>query len=167
MGRHAHPPELIDAVGRLWRGTRSASEIGAVLGLTRNAVIGIVTRYRLRDGEELWPFRGPGRPARPNRRRANSGNNPSHFTSPKRVLANPILWLDRDPHQCAWIEDDPADNPIDELQCCGAPVEAGSSWCGFHGALVTADPEERARRLRAGGFRHHRKIGAPLGARAA
>ena len=39
-----HSPAMIDAVRRLWRDGKTASECGELLGMTRNAVIGLVHR---------------------------------------------------------------------------------------------------------------------------
>lgn len=145
MGRSVHSLETIDAIRRLWKGRLSATEIGVRLGLSRNAVIGIVTRKRNREGEEAWPVRGASgnRPPPTNRSWKNNHLSvPRVPAPPKRILVDPIDWLARESDQCAWIEDDVGDQPIDELKCCGQQIEPGTSWCAFHLNLTTAEPDE-------------------------
>ncbi|MHA1559198.1 MAG: GcrA family cell cycle regulator [Alphaproteobacteria bacterium] len=147
MGRSLHSPETIDAIRRLWKGRLSATEIGLQLALSRNAVIGIVTRKRAREGEASWPVRGASgnRPPRPDRSWKNNHSSvPRVPAPPKRILVDPIDWLARESDQCAWIEDDVGDAPIDELKCCGQQVEPGASWCAFHFRIATAEPDEDA-----------------------
>lgn len=55
-----------------------------------------------------------------------------------------VRFLERSMFQCAMILPATEEGPIDELQVCGQPVVAGTSWCPGCLPVVAASPRFRA-----------------------
>jgi len=158
MTPNPHTDETINVVGRMWRSGLSSGMISKAMNLTRNQVIGIVSRQRNLEGEQLWPSRKGKRastiPRSKKRRSAPQKRpysaerpNPVSTTTqrpfvnpePPRESVKPIRFSLRALNQCAFIEGD----PTSEAMCCGAPVEFGYSWCSHHRAVVFPEKHQK------------------------
>ena len=170
------PTEIVDVIRRLWQDGRSSSEIAAKLGdRTRSSVMGVVNRGRKKEGPEVWPIRAktpkeaseiahkasslkrkatPKKPKKP-KKRGFILNNPSkpHFrTEPQKPkfipsIGQTVLFMERKPNQCAWIDGEPKKVDPDYLWCCGRPVKGEGSYCQHHYAIVYK-PIDELKRLR-------------------
>lgn len=150
-------PRNVETLTSMWRDGKSASVIAGALGVTRNAVIGKVTRLKL-------PKHGRNDPVRSDRgargtaplitgRKGRSGNPgvPSVMTikhraegranikPPREIIdegvdvTSLIAFSDRKINQqCSWIPGD----PLNGAMCCGKPVVEGHQWCPEHYARV-------------------------------
>jgi GcrA cell cycle regulator len=92
----------VDELRKLWSEPHTASQIGRMLGVSKNAVIG--KAYRL----GLPPKRG------------------ERQRGPALVAVSPQIST---PRSCAWPIGDPATSGF---HFCGAPVLAGKPYCGAH-----------------------------------
>jgi len=159
MTPNPHTDETINVVGRMWRAGLSSGMISKAMNLTRNQVIGIVSRQRNLEGEQLWPSRKGQRastiPRSKKRRSAPQSDShsaerpkplstttqrPSVNPEPPRASTKPIRFFLRELSQCAFIEGE----PTSEAMCCGAPVEFGYSWCAHHRRLVFPEKPQMA-----------------------
>lgn len=144
--------ERIEALKAMWAEGRSASEIAAALGgVTRNAVIGKVHRFKL-----------PGRPKRPPKPRATIaiGKRPSsrgranHGGTVAKIAAGPprfkpvpkpkpvrvedvpepvsrgLTVMDLSDRTCKWPTNDPPHGG--PYLFCGAATEPGGPYCRHH-----------------------------------
>jgi hypothetical protein len=146
-------PEMDATLRRMAAEGCSAGQAAYVLGITRNAAIG----RSHRTGVHFRSNKN-GRPA------VQGPNLPKHRPIPaafrveapipepiRLVRAEPVPFLDRRPHQCAW----PLwgnNDPLDAKRCCGAQVIPGISYCHDHFKLSCgpgASPERRINKLEA------------------
>lgn len=133
MPAFQHSEESDRTIADLARQGMSASQIGAVLGITRNVVIG----RSHRRGIQLNPQRQPAQ-----RKRASARPVVSKTVTLPRVvmpIAKPVVikpvkpvgegvtFFDLGPRSCRY--------PHGE-RFCGAETSHGSSWCGWHRAIV-------------------------------
>lgn len=147
--------ERVDLLKKLWRKGHSAGDIAERWGTTRNTVLGKVNRLGM-----LGTRRGP------KIRKQRDGFRPINFekTKPKLSAARPkrssvadllksyplpkddpgeiarTTVLDREPHQCAWVIGQPA-----QQRMCGAPVVPGlsSPFCLRHAQRAFCPPEPK------------------------
>lgn len=145
-------PANVETLKQMWTDGHSASRIAACLGVTRNAVIGKVTRLKLpRHGSNNPPK--PKAPAKPNGRgnpgQANirsilhrkEGRERAALrqSEPFRAgrlppedgvdVSHLIRFADRRVgKECAWIPGD----PLNGAMCCGKPTVDGTEWCAEH-----------------------------------
>lgn len=144
--------ERIEQLKKLLADSLSASEIGAALGISRNAVIGKVHRAGL-------AFARPGgRPAaglafiKPNyepkrirakRLKANAAAliHPVADLEPE-IVANPIELAELELHHCRW----PVDGAGLATMFCGASQVEGVSYCPRHCRIAYRPPERRGTR---------------------
>lgn len=126
--------EELEEAKRMKADGSSAAAIAEHFGLTRNTVIG-----RL--------YRGGGRPPRKRKflNRHRDQNLPERKYVAREVLApmtiqedaplssaaEPVLFVDRQHHQCGWVLGDPA-NCAGLIFVCGAPKVAGTPYCKDH-----------------------------------
>ena len=112
--------ERISDLTRLWDSGHSASHIGKVLGVSKNAVIGKAHRLNLQRGAPI-PEPQP-EPA-----------------PPVREEPPPILSPDVRPWMCRWQTDDAGRHG---LNICGKTVQPGRHYCAEH---LTASYLQRKR----------------------
>lgn len=150
-----HTDETKEMLRVMWNKKMSARQIGDALGLSRNAIIGLVTRCRRQDGEDAWPMRNAAKlggltrknrskpRAVPKQRSKVSAPQPKPKRAPvaapkpTKPISDPIAWLSRELSQCAFIADDPLEGAIEDLTCCGAPVVGEGSYCAYHRDICT------------------------------
>jgi len=136
------------AMVKLWNEGLSGSQIGAIIGMTKNAVVGRVYRMRKdnpklflrhvvkskprRDGAARLP-RGATRPARL-KRPSEIGKPGSGRQRVPEFIGPGVRFMKRALNQCAYISGS-CDGPISGRTCCGAPVHEGSSYCHSHYSL--------------------------------
>ena len=144
---HKWTPDDVKRITELWAEGHSASEIGATMGFTRNAIIGKSHRLQL--------------PPRATKVRAaydsKKGGKPKRKYGPKtprvvvtkpvrplpRKIAEPeplnVSIMDLEPRQCRWIEG------VGTHLHCGHSTYDGSSYCEHHYARVYEPRKPRVR----------------------
>lgn len=151
--------ELDNRVACLLRAKKTASEIGAAMGITRNAVIGRVARcamlkeigFARKSGDSLGIPRLRVKTSfadkcRMNnlgyRVRAQRAAKPKAAKKPvivKPVLVAPIPFgltlMELGPHQCRFCINEPEKGAAAHL-FCGEVTEPGKSWCAWHETIV-------------------------------
>ena len=151
-------PEQDNRIAELLRAKKTAKEIGAEMGVTRNAIIGRVTRCKMLKA--IGFARGSGEKTTDHPRKsiaASTGNRrktvrgglvslnrlkyapASPKPAPKMVLAQPqtvgVPLLDLGSRQCKFCINDPAERTDGHL-FCGETTEVGKSWCAWHERIV-------------------------------
>jgi len=96
----------VDELRKLWDGSHTAAQIGRMLGVSKNAVIGKANRLG------LSPKRG------------------ERQKGPQLVATSPVLST---PRSCAWPVGDPMKA---DFRFCGAPVVEGKPYCQDHCAVA-------------------------------
>lgn len=135
-GPRAHPQELIDRVRTMAGEKLSATKIAAAIGKTRDAIIGICFRHKIRlNGKPPGAPKGVKKPPRDGsvRRPAKHALPPLQLEEeaiPDRPLLQ-IADLRLPIVQCPWIYGRPG---IDMKGYCGEPTYAGTSYCRQHAA---------------------------------
>jgi len=141
-------PAKIEQLTALWAAGRSGSEIGAIMGLTKSAVLGKVHRLELPPRKSPI-IRSSARVAsttasplpKPAKSAARKGPRPQGVPAdlaPVPVEHKPlngtgVLFGTAKKSQCAaplWNDG----TPKAERRVCGLPVEAGSAYCSHHRA---------------------------------
>lgn len=146
MKRDAYPrvpPERMEALRLLWPNDElSTSEIGKRLGISKNAVAGMVNRSDLpRRKSPIRPLSGE--PYKPKSRKPQREPNPlpdlskidrpARAPAPKPVFTAPvrqepmIVFKPRSGVQCEWLDGSAA-----PYRQCEATSEPGKSWCAKH-----------------------------------
>ena len=146
-------PANVDTLTRMWTDGASASEIAGVLHVTRNAVIGKVTRLKLPghgrnerrtvngQSAKRGKMGNPGQ-AKANliaHRKENRERAALRQSEPFRAgrlppedgvdVSHLIRFADRRVgKECAWIPGD----PLNGAMCCGKPTVDGTEWCAEH-----------------------------------
>ncbi|HEY6021096.1 MAG TPA: GcrA family cell cycle regulator [Candidatus Paceibacterota bacterium] len=129
-------------IKKLWP-TNSASEIGALIGRTRNSVIGAVHRMKLPPKKTINQTEGGGRPKaepqfipKPPRPKAPAPTEPQS--------AFRVSLMDARADQCKAIVGS-TDDPNGLATVCGGPVPEGQAYefCAFHLAKYTQPPRSR------------------------
>ena len=131
--------EEAEAAISLWKaGILSAREIGAVIGKTRNSIIGYMHRYQIeRDGPAPKPKKafGPPKPRAPRKSRAKGKSAPPPPLPPgeKPAPAHGIAMIDLREHHCRW----PLGKGLDLPKFyCGQAKLSGRSYCPVHCKLA-------------------------------
>lgn len=157
-------PRNVDLLKAMYAEGATASQIAAALGqgISRNAVIGKVTRLNLpkRGRNHIAAVRraGPGNPGQPKvngiaaradkrHRSAALAMRPHARETPFRESTLPPeddagvdytgrmkFAVRRIGHECSWIFGEPVDGAV----CCGKPVVDGTEWCAEHRDRVFA-----------------------------
>lgn len=132
-------PDRKEQAKALWGRGLSASQIAAELGppwLTRNAVIGLITRSGLARGTPRRTALKPARTARPRpeRRPRSNVSLPPELVVPVEVALPEPKSLDLPltalgPFHCRWPHGDPGNAGFG---FCGAPRTGGGAYCEHH-----------------------------------
>lgn len=141
--------ERVEAVKRLWKDGVSASEIARrVGGMTRNAVIGKVTRLglpgrrvtvrKLYDRFNVDDSRVERRTYAPPRVQPKVARNWRSEPLPATQAADiaRVSFLDLENHHCRFIPGDPRQIKPHEPQFCGCEVVRGLPYCSTHAHRV-------------------------------
>ncbi len=119
--------ERITELTRLWTAGYSASAIGRMLGVSKNAVVGKAHRMRLqgRPSPIRRDQRAPARrrvpmPSQPMDRRPAAPVPPPRWTVRRREAGGPA---------CLWPLGDPGEA---DFHFCGAPAVEGKPYCPEH-----------------------------------
>jgi hypothetical protein len=128
---------------------KSASEIGALLGVTRNAVIGKLNRLRakgLAPPSVNLPHKAAKAPVYTSERRVYV-RRPAPKVE-KIVYAEPTgahitRLIDAGAHQCRWINGDYRKGDADQAWLCGAPQAPNSAYCPHHRSIAVSDFKPR------------------------
>jgi hypothetical protein len=156
------PIELVEKLKELWRDQKTGSEIALTLGMTRNAVMGMLNRLRVKGelGYRKLEFKGrtptpraPRIPAlNPRAPRVKSTvvvDTPRVSAEPAKVLClvplqnvprpytpppeNGVKLTDLEWYHCRWAIKEVRPK---EFRFCGAHKKEKSSYCAEHHALV-------------------------------
>lgn len=162
MFRKKLSPELVEKLKELWRDQKTGSEIALALGMTRNAVMGMLNRLRVKGelGYRKLEFRGkipkpraPRLPAQnppaPRVKTTVVVDMPRVSTQTPEVLclvpiketpapdkpgpANGVKLTDLEWYHCRWAIKEVRPK---EFRFCGARKKEKSSYCAEHHALV-------------------------------
>ena len=166
MGASNHTDETKDKIRAMWATGDSALTIGIALGMTRNAIIGLVNRMRNAEGELAIRRRAPNRPKGMSRTKARqrptatkartkpwTPQKPQPFpVTPPSPFAPALMpweeWIDRqgisDRSLCGWADGDPAD--LASFKCCSGKVDYESVWCSYHKPIATYPERKRVHR---------------------
>lgn len=145
-GRAPQPPEIIARIRELAAPNElSAAQIGAMIGLTRNAVIGLCRRHgiklraaRRRPIGAPPPWAPRPKPSPPRAVAPAVVVDLADYQPPALICepvpddldaSAPVAFMDLGAGQCRWIEGRP--NGLDTLYC-GRRVLHGKSWCRDH-----------------------------------
>ena len=130
---------LLDRLAERWAAGQSTMQIGARLGLTKGAVIGIVARARKHGDDRFRPRLTPPKP-KPKVRRLKPvdkvvGN--SRALPPPPEPPRPVPFLLLRPGQCHFPLNSPERGRLAaEMLCCGVSVvRSGASYCSRHDVL--------------------------------
>jgi hypothetical protein len=150
-------PELVDKLKELWRDQKTGSEIATTLGMTRNAVMGLLNRLRVKGelGYRKLELRGktpnkrPSRALAPRVKTTVVVDTPRVSTEPAEVLclvprqnipepntpgpAYGVKLTDLEWWHCRWAIKEVRPK---EFRFCGARKKNNSSYCAEHHALV-------------------------------
>ena len=108
-------PDHIKTLIALWNEGHTTSEIGARMGITKNAVVGKVHRLGL-------PKRGSPIKPKPEKK------------------TNVVSMAQLRPGMCVWPTGDPA---TDDFHFCGQPAGTGKSYCTYHARMAFQPPQRR------------------------
>ena len=156
MSSRQVPQEIVDQLVALWRDQKTGSEIAAALGMTRNAVMGMLNRLRVKGKLGYRKLQFLGKDTKPRRSRANApkakttvsvdkpgvstGPNPHLVVWPKRpepvFTPGPdkgVKLEDLEYWHCRWAMSEVRPKVF---RFCGARKKDGSSYCTEHHALV-------------------------------
>jgi hypothetical protein len=133
--------EEVEHLIRLWNADElSASEIGTLLGRSRNSIIGCVHRLKL-------PPKQPGVLPRNRRRLPKKVRLKVVPLFPPRppvqlTLIEPrpsVVFLERHSWECGFIPDSEDGVPIQQRKCCGAEVvpDQPFKFCSYHLSVTT------------------------------
>jgi len=135
--------DQIETLKRLWANGLSAAQIGAAMGITRNAVLG--KRKRLGLPERLRPP-PKGVTRRPKEKRYARRYSPIRYQEPAAPIAEvphaplsvPCSLLELDDARCRW----PFGNPGEAaFHFCGADT-SNAPYCAYH-ARIAFEPRRR------------------------
>lgn len=121
--------ERVAELSRLWESGYSASAIGKMLGVTKNAVVGKAHRMRLESRPS--PIRRDRRPRVRMRRRVPLLTRSSDG-QPSAPVPRPTRWILRRDGKgpgCLWPHGDPGDP---DFHFCGATSVEGKPYCPDH-----------------------------------
>lgn len=138
--------ERIKTLTKLWSEGRSASIIGAKIGMTRNAVIGKRIRLGLPDRGNRGGWRRPLSPREDQERhirelrafetKMKPAPKPQPMKADDALAPLMIPLLDLEPHMCRWPVNSPERG--EEFLFCAHEKERGSPYCSFHESIAWA-----------------------------
>lgn len=158
--------DIAEKVAALWLDDKTGKEIAAEMGMSRNAVLGLIYRLRasgaipIRDKDKDAVRKAPdGRKRSPRRRPAPKPKVERKPSRPRKLAPLPATELT----ELAWSAPNPHAKRLDALtfaDCrfitsgvgltalfCGRVKERGA-YCAEHGAICYVDPKTRPRRNR-------------------
>ncbi|GAB4235484.1 MAG: cell cycle sigma 70 cofactor GcrA [Kiloniellaceae bacterium] len=133
--------ERVAELMRLWEAGRSASEIGRLLGVSKNSVVGKAHRMKLKARPSPIKRGAPSQPRRPAvaamaKPVAQAPQAPKPVQQPRSVApapaprpARPVARSGGKGPACLWPIGDPGDQ---DFHFCGAPAVAGKPYCDEH-----------------------------------
>lgn len=128
-------PETIEALNRLWAEGKSITEIGKLIGMTRNAVVGKAHRLGLaKRPSPIARAAGP-RPAQAPRKVQPRAAKAVVAPAPARPAKAPVFRPTRIANgpACRWPIGDPK---TDDFHFCGDPSIEGKPYCEKHCAMA-------------------------------
>lgn len=150
-------PELDNRIADLLRAKKTAAQIGAEMGVTRNAIIGRVQRcqmlrqigFALKKGQNDIVYDKSMAASASNRRKTVRGGHislnrlksapASPKPAPKMVPVQPqtdgVTLLECGDRRCKFCINDPEQGANAHL-FCGEVTELGKSWCAWHEHIV-------------------------------
>jgi GcrA cell cycle regulator len=147
-------PQRLETLHTLWTEGHTASQIGNVLGVSRNSVIGVVFRrgwQRRLDPQSnstgrvdrVRHKRKARRVTAPRLNPAPKIKLPADLAAARAIPMSDVLLCDAAPSMCKFMAGDPAHDP----RVCGRATMRGRVYCADHVALcyVPADPKKKPR----------------------
>lgn len=131
--------ERVAELMRLWEAGRSASEIGRLLGVSKNSVVGKAHRMKLKARpspikrgsapQMRRTVAPPSKPAVQAPAPAKPVQPQAAAPAPARRPARPVARASGKGPNCLWPIGDPGDQ---DFHFCGAPAVAGKPYCDEH-----------------------------------
>jgi len=144
----AYTDAQIDLIAKMLAESKSSREIGLVVGVSRNAIIGIVHRnkrlreigFKLPSGNAMRkspkrrnvpePVRSKAKPTRPKTATPPIEPEPIIETKLENLVPLMVLLEDLKPHHCRFPIGDP--RFYDDFGFCGHAKSKGSPYCAAH-----------------------------------
>jgi GcrA cell cycle regulator len=140
----------VELLKRLWADGLTASQVGAKMGISRNAVLAKVHRLNL-SGRAKPPPRNRNTTKKPRQRvrhvvhtkAMQAGPNVLAFVEP--LNGKGVSLIERKPLQCAWVISEKGDDGL-AIYCGHQIADTRWSWCPFHCSMGLTKPVRPERR---------------------